>query len=215
MIAVVIYATAVVLSQSRGGALALLVGLLVLWAALLRRDRVPARRVAVIVVVAVAAAGLLLAPAFDRFAGRMDTLGAEAQQRMDIYRDTLGAIEASPLLGYGLGSFPALYRMYDDRDLFYVVEFAHSTVLETVVELGIPAALLLFAAALWPVAGIWRGAGTRRRDQHIPALAAGVAAWAIIHSMVDFPLQIPAIAAGVCLVIGLGFAQAESSKSSS
>ncbi len=215
VVSVVIFATAVVLSQSRGGAAALLVGLLVLWAALMRRGKAPVGRIALIAAGAVIAAGLLFAPAFDRFAGRVDTLGTEAQQRMDIYRDTLGAIEASPVLGYGLGSFPALYRMYDDRDLFYVVEFAHSTVLETVVELGIPAALLLFAAALWPVAGVWRGAGARRRDQHVPALAAGVAAWAITHSLVDFPLQIPAIAAGVCLVIGLGFAQAISSKSGS
>ncbi|MEN3975957.1 O-antigen ligase family protein [Emcibacter sp. SYSU 3D8] len=215
LVAAVIYAAAVAFSQSRGGAVALLAGLIVLWAALIRRSRPRISRTAGAAILLVAVAGLLFAPTVARFADRVGKVESESVQRLEIYRNATSAIEASPLLGYGLGSFPALYRMYDRNDTTGVVEFAHSTVLETIVELGIPAALLLFGAILWIGAACWRGAGARRRDQHFPALAAGVAAAAIIHSMVDFPLQIPAIAAAFSLVLGLGFSQASSSHKSS
>lgn len=209
-----VYAMAVLLSQSRGGLLALLFGLLVLWAALVGRMKPRISRTITAVVLAAVVAGVFFAPAVSRITDRIGKVETEASQRMEIYRNAGKAIEASPLLGYGYGGFPALYRMYDQRDTVGVVDFAHSTVLENVVELGIPAAVLLYGTILWTVIACWRGARARRRDQHIPALAAGVAAIALIHSMVDFPLQIPAIAAAFSLILGVGFAQSVSSKSS-
>jgi len=214
LVSVMVYAMAVLLSQSRGGALALLFGLLVLGAALVRRRKPRFSQIMAAIVLVAVVAGVLFAPAVDRLADRIGAVEAEAGQRMEIYRNAGKAIEASPLLGYGYGGFPALYRMYDQQDIAGVVDFAHSTVLENVVELGIPAAALLYGAILWTVIACWRGAGDRRRDQHIPALAAAVAALALIHSMVDFPLQIPAIAATFSLILGVGFAQSVSSKSS-
>lgn len=214
LISCMVYATAVALSQSRGGVAALLVGLLVLWAALLRRSKPSISRVVGVAVVGLVLAGAVFAPTVGRFADRVGNVEIEASQRMEIYRSAMNAIEVSPILGYGYGGFGALYRMYDRNDLVGVVDHAHSTVLESVLELGIPAAFLLFLAILWPVFACWRGARLRHRDQHIPALATAVAAAAIMHSMVDFPLQIPAIAAAFALILGLGFAQAASSKSS-
>ncbi|MGE0665688.1 MAG: O-antigen ligase family protein [Sphingomonadales bacterium] len=213
LIAGMVYVAAIVLSQSRGGLAALVVGLLVMWAALLRRSEPRSSRAVAIAALAIVATGLIFAPTVGRFADRIGKVEDEAVQRVEIYRNALAAIEASPMLGYGFGSFPALYQMYDGRDVHAVVNAAHSTILENTVELGIPAAMALFTAVLWPAIGCWRGAGARRRDQHIPALAAGVAAAAVIHSMVDFPLQIPAIASALSLVLGLGFAQSLSSRS--
>lgn len=210
-----VYAMAVMLSQSRGGVLALAVGLTVLWAALTRRSKPRISRAVTAVVLAALVAGAFFAPTLARFADRLGSVEAETGQlRLEIYQNVMSGIEASPVLGYGYGGFAALYRMYDQNDLFSVVEYAHSTVLENVIELGIPAAALLFAAILWPIVACWRGARARRRDQHIPALATAVAAVAVIHSMVDFPLQIPAIAAAYALILGLGFAQSQSSKTS-
>ncbi len=214
LVACLIYAAAIVFSQSRGGLLALVVGLLVLAAALMRRSK-PAlsRSVAVgsLVLVLLAA---VFAPALGKFADRFSGAEIETEQRLEIYANTVNAIEASPWLGYGYGSFPTLYRLYDQSDINRVVEFAHSTVLESIVELGIPAALVLFVAVGWPVVACWRGARIRRKDQHLPALAASAAAVALIHSMVDFPLQIPAIAAALSVIVGLGYAQSVSSRSS-
>lgn len=214
LVSAMVYAMAVLLSQSRGGLLALLFGLLVLWAALVRRRKPRISRIVAAMVVAAIVAGVFFAPAVSRITDRIGKVETEASQRMEIYRNVGKAIEASPLLGYGYGGFPALYRMYDQGSPVGVVDFAHSTVLENVVELGIPAALLLYGAILWTVVACWRGARARRRDQHVPALAAAVAAIALIHSMVDFPLQIPAIAAAFSLILGIGFAQSVSSKSS-
>jgi O-antigen ligase len=214
LVSCMIYVTALVLSQSRGGIAAALVGLLVLWAALLRRTRPSISRMVPAAVVGLVVAATVFAPTIGRFADRIGKVEAEAVQRMEIYRNAINAIEASPVLGYGYGGFPALYRMYDQNDVGGVVDYAHSTVLEIVVELGIPAAAVLFAALLWPIVACWRGARLRQRDQHIPALATAAAAVAAIHSMVDFPLQIPAIAAAFALILGLGFAQSVSSKTS-
>ncbi len=215
MISGMVYAMAVMLSQSRGGLLALAVGLTVLWAALIRRSKPRISHTITAVALAALVTGAFFAPTLARFTDRLGTVEAETgQRRMEIYQNAMSAIETSPVLGYGYGGFPALYRMYDQHDLFSVVEFAHSTVLENVLELGIPSAALLFAAILWPVVACWRGARVRQRDQHIPALAAAVAAVALIHSMVDFPLQIPAIAVAFSLILGLGFAQSVSSKTS-
>ena len=88
-------------------------------------------------------------------------------------------------------------------------DIAHSTPLETVVEVGIPAAIVAFAIVLLPWWICLRGALTRRRAQrYLPAAAFAVAGVAILHSTVDFSLQIPAIGFVTSAMLGLGWAQA-------
>lgn len=53
------------------------------------------------------------------------------------------------------------------------------------------------------------GALTRRRaHRYLPGAAFAVAAVAILHSVVDFSLQMPAIAFVVSALLGMGWAQA-------
>jgi O-antigen ligase len=212
VVASTILVAAVLLSGSRGGALSLVVGLVALAAALTRRKKPAVGKLAVGAVAGMLVLAVLLAPTLSRLVERIGESQLETERRVAIYEHTLEAIAASPLLGYGYGGFPALYRMYDTDDLTRVVDAAHSTILENVMELGVPGALLLFAAIAMPVVWCWQAAGTRRRDQHVPAIAIAVGAAVTIHSMVDFPLQIPAIAAAFSLVLGLGVAQSASSK---
>lgn len=211
MVSALVHAAAVLLTQSRGGIAALLLGLLVLWAALMPRQSRIGSRVITACILGLLSVGLLLAPTILRFMDRVDAADEAAIIRLEVYRTTMSVIETSPLLGYGLGTFPSIYRIHDQDDLTAVVEFAHNTVLETTVELGIPAALALGLALAWPAAGCWRGARNRRRDRHIPAISAASAVALAFHSMVDFPLQIPAIAAAFAFVIGIGYAQAAGS----
>lgn len=209
---VFVYVAVLLLSRSRGGLLAALVGVSCLAVAVLWRRR-PTIGAAIVVTVAVLGVGaILFAPSVGRMADRVAGTELGMDQRLTVYRNTIDAVVASPWLGYGYGGFPALYRMYDEDDLTQVVEAAHSTVLETVTELGIPAALALFTAILIPVALCWRGVVRRRRDQHLPAIAAAISIAVVIHSMVDFPLQIPALATAFSFVMGLGVAQSISSK---
>ncbi|MEZ4322085.1 MAG: O-antigen ligase family protein [Myxococcota bacterium] len=105
-------------------------------------------------------------------------------------------------LGTGLGTFPDAIEPYRTDQEFHRWNHAHNDVLEWLVETGItglPVLLVLGFAGLQLL--------RRSRD------ALGLAAWlgvggVLLHSLIDFPLRIPAIALGA---IGLAcWASAES-----
>ena len=57
-----------------------------------------------------------------------------------------------------------------------------------------------------------KGAMTRRENEMIPCVATGVAVVVGAHSLVDFSLQIQAIAITFMALLGAGVAQSESSR---
>ena len=84
---------------------------------------------------------------------------------------------------------------------------AHSTPVELFVEtgwLGLVPGLLLVAIP-WGIC--LRGAWRRRRKRYLTAAAVAVPGIAILHSCVDFSLQIPAIAFIAAAFLGMGWAQ--------
>jgi O-antigen ligase len=131
--------------------------------------------------------------------------------RTRIWLAALQAIRMSPWVGWGLGSFADIYAIVQPATISLAQpnDLAHSTPLETVVEVGVPMALVGFAVVLIPWGVTLRGALLRRRShRYLPAGAFAVAAVPILHSLVDFSLQMPAIAFVVSAVLGLGWAQA-------
>ncbi|MFP6563251.1 MAG: hypothetical protein VCC68_02065, partial [Myxococcota bacterium] len=91
---------------------------------------------------------------------------------------------------------------------------AHSTYLENALELGIPAAVALFASIGTCAGYCWLGIGRRRRDRIYPAIAVAATALVAAHSTVDFSLQIPAVAVSYAFLLGLGCAQSFSTRRS-
>jgi len=59
-----------------------------------------------------------------------------------------------------------------------------------------------------PLVVCLRGCWRRRTDRYLPAVAFAASMVAILHSVVDFSLQIPAIGFVVSALLGLGWAQA-------
>jgi hypothetical protein len=113
------------------------------------------------------------------------------------------AIKMSPWLGWGLGSFADIYAIVQPESIPLANDLAHSTPIETMVEVGIPIALVGFAIVLIPWGVALYGALTRRRaHRYLPAAAFAVAAVPILHSLVDFSLQMPAIGFVVSAVLG-------------
>jgi O-antigen ligase len=133
---------------------------------------------------------------------------AGSVNRVVIWKTTLRAIEQSPWLGWGLGSFSDIYAVLQPAQIPQFNDKAHSTPLETVLELGIPGGVLAMLSVLlpWVVAG--RAAWRRRRRRYLPAAAFAAAAVAVLHSTIDFSLQMPAIAFFVSALLGMGWAQA-------
>ena len=79
-------------------------------------------------------------------------------------------------------------------------------------ELGIPAALMLFAAIGLLV---WRcliGGIQRYRDSHIPYIAFAASVLVALHATADFSLQIPGLTIVYAALLGIGVAQSWSSQ---
>jgi O-antigen ligase len=123
--------------------------------------------------------------------------------RWDLYRVTLEAIGRHPWTGHGLGGFPDLYaRIRDDALGEADVWQAHSVPLELVAELGLPAAAALMAAFALLAWSAWRRA--RVDGAPVARLAVAGAVMAGAHGLLDFSLQMPALAVTVLALLGAG-----------
>jgi len=201
---------AIAAGQSRAGAGAAVIGVFALFVAYGRSGGLKARvafvgvAVGVVVVVATSAGGLT---------ERLLTSSAE-EARFVAYPRILEAIAERPWLGYGLGGFEDGFRAYVPLAAATAEwDLAHSSYLENIFELGVPAAAVFYAVLLLIVVRLARGVAERRRDRILPAFALACTAVAAVHSLVDFSLQMPASAALFAFVLGLGWAQSFRSSS--
>lgn len=119
-------------------------------------------------------------------------------------------------LGSGIGSFPEVYNIYEPRALLTssYLNHAHNDLLEMAMVGGLPAILLILAAALMAMAAAWRLARTKlsadnstldARDRATLLGRAGIVGLLIltIGSVADYPLRAPSLA--VILTIYVAF----------
>ena len=208
MLGWLVFATALVLTNSRAGVLSSLIGLFVFIVAMTFAHGAPSRLLRYValvlvigVVIAVSISGATL--------GRRLIPTEISDNRSAIYRLTMTAIGDAPMLGMGYGAFPKVFEIYrEDLKAFdKPARKAHNTYLENAVELGIPAALSLFVVVIWLVGLCVTGLRRRRRDSHYAAIGLGVTALLAVHALVDFSLQIPAVAVTYMFLLGLAVAQ--------
>jgi O-antigen ligase len=197
------------LSASRAGAAATAVGAVVLAALLLRgRSRAAMKWAAVgggllaVLILAVAGAAFLHKLSLLTDVGNLN--------RVVIWRTSIAAWLDSPWLGWGLGSYSDIYAIHQPMTITQPNDKAHSTPLEFLVEMGIVGGVPALAACALPWAVCLIGA-LRRRQRQLAALAFSTTAVAILHSTIDFSLQMPAIGFIVSALLGLGWAHAFSS----
>jgi len=140
----------------------------------------------------------------DRFARLLNDYSAF--DRLTVYQLTLSALRDNPWLGYGLNGFQAVFRLYQHG---MIMEFAraHSDVLESLLDLGLPAGFLLWAAIALLVSGLARGVVRRRRHGLFPALGLSASVIVLAHAFVDFSMQIPGVVFPWAALVGIGLAQ--------
>ena len=194
------------LSASRGGAGATVIGAIVLGCLLLRGHSRAMRRWAVV------GGGLLvvliLVVAGSAFLHKLSLLlDAGNLNRAVIWRASIEALLDSPWLGWGLGSYNDIYAIHQPPTITQPNDKAHSTPLEFLVEVGIVGGIPALAVCLIPW-GICLIGALRRRQRQLPALVFSVVAVAILHSLIDFSLQMPAIGFVVSALLGVGWAHA-------
>jgi predicted Zn-dependent protease len=196
------------LVASRGGAISLAAGLaaavIVLVAQRRRGPGQPAPRAVLIPVAIVIMCGVVLVSvlATDRI---RDELARTSMAELDDPHSKFGVWRASVVLasdnlwtGVGRGAFePAFTRLHESGTKTY--SHVENQYLQTVVDWGVPVALLLFAFASWLV----RVAVRRWSEGPLEAGVLAVLATLVVHAIADFHLELPGVAVAAVAVLAV------------
>ena len=200
---------AIVLSLSRGGVLTLIatqafLGFLLFlsWRKRAGGGLFPAVTVALLLIVTAYAVGAGLDPLLSRF----EEAGSGWEGRAQLYRDTLDLIGNHPIVGVG----PGMYRWRIQPHLTGKpnnFHHAHNDYLEHAAEWGVPLALLFWGFVIWRVFACC-GCFLRSKDPWTRGITLGCAAAIfsiLVHSLVDFNLQVAANWMLFCTILGISF----------
>jgi O-antigen ligase len=145
--------------------------------------------------------------------GRIGSHGLFDDARWSVYGFCVDAIRQRPLLGAGIGTFADLFPSLraDDFYSWGVWDYAHSTILEIAVEMGVLVAATVVMAALASLFILARAVvKSEGRSRRSLAAIAGIAVLSYLHSMIDFSLQIPGYLVVFGILLGCGLARASS-----
>jgi O-antigen ligase len=206
---------ALLLTGSRGGVIAAGLGLCVLAVLMQGRDTARARVHGGWIVVALVLAAVMLVSFGDAVVDGLAARGIYDNDRLSVYLLTLRSIFDAPWLGHGYGTFADVFPLYRDRSISVqgIWEQAHNTYLEVFQGLGLVFGTMLVASVLLLVLRCIKGSIARRHGTTVPRVAASAAFLVGVHALVDFSLQIQAVALTFMAILGAGVAQSESSRS--
>ncbi|MFC0242377.1 O-antigen ligase family protein [Rhodopseudomonas telluris] len=204
---------AMFMTGSRAGVALSLLTMVVAFSIFIRRD-LPARSGIWLSL----GTGTLIAIGVLQFLGgrvnsRFETRDLVDAGRLEAWKSTLRIIGDNPWFGTGMGTFTSSFPAYRSPNIsiqgFW--NAAHSTPLELASEIGLPLALLVATGWLVMLIVYARGVLYRSRDAVLPLAAAAIASLALLHSSVDFSLQIPGYSIPFFALFGVGLAQSFSS----
>lgn len=167
-----------------------------------RRRRVPAwSGIAMLGLLAASIALVLSSPFGNNLTSAEARLSSES--RYTSFSKTIEAAGDHFPVGSGIGTFPEIYRQYEDPttvDRFYM-NHAHNDYLELLLEIGVAGIALIALFLLW---WVWRVVSIWRAEEPDAFARAATIATAVTlaHSFVDFPLRTAAVSA----VFGMGCA---------
>jgi O-antigen ligase len=190
------------ISGSRGGMVAVVVELIVLGVVLVRMEH-GAKAATAIGIFGAMVLGILVWIGGGALGKRLLTIGPETKHelsgglRWTVNKDGIRMFARKPILGWGLGTFPTAYPRFRTFYTNFFVNEAHDDYLQLLVETGVVG----FALMLWFLVRLYRNAAKKLSDwpndiNGAVALACLLGCTGIlVHSFVDFNLQIPANAA--------------------
>jgi O-antigen ligase len=145
---------------------------------------------------------------------RIDLQGLSDAGRLSAYRSTLRIISDNPWFGTGLGTFVYAFPAYRSSDISIggLWDRAHSTPLEFASDMGILLALVVALAWIIALVVLSVGLRGRRRSMSVPLSALAVSLIALLHSTIDFSLQIAGYSIVVFALLGLGLSQVVASR---
>ena len=198
--------SALLLSDSRGGLLSVIIALLS-FTVLLRlvpRRNIPYGKTFFAALLSVGILSVTISGGYvvDRFAGTGDS-----EIRLRIYSQTIQGVKDQPVSGWGANTFDSVFARYQDPFFRTRMYRAHNEYLDNALGMGIPATAALVTALLALALLCFRGTRRRQKNNFFPA--AGFASFVLVgvHSIVDFTPQIPAVMATFSLLAGVCCAQ--------
>ncbi len=192
---------ALLMSLSRGGALAAGLAVLLVIAVCYRAGAVRGKFAFGLTAVAILFGGLLLVGSEETMGGRLEELASGSIEEVDnaegrrvIWQTTLKAIPDFAWLGSGAGSFREVYPLYlETRPGYRFYTHAENGYLQVAMEAGIPGLVLVMLAIL--LGSFWTGRGLLRAASSRAFVAVGAAAASLlastVHSCVDFVWYTP------------------------
>ncbi|MDD9912471.1 MAG: O-antigen ligase family protein [Alphaproteobacteria bacterium] len=205
------------LSHSRAGGGAFLLGLIVMAAGLYNIQEKKAKAYVKYVFL-----GVLLPLTvwlFTRGGGqtleRMSSFSESVLDRMGFYTITLARILEEPWSFAGLGNFETLYHTIRPLEtpswMTRSVDKVHNTYLQLAVEVGFWGLMLILISWLAVIAICWHGFRFRKKNRELPLLGLSATVLVAAHALVDFSLEIPAFTVIYLSVLGMAMAQSYSS----
>ena len=122
--------------------------------------------------------------------------------RREMLYSSVSMVREQPWTGYGLGTWATVYPAYALFDSGGIAYHAHNDWAEWGAEGGMPFFLMLLSVFLW----------SARKSIHFP-WGIGVVA-VFLHSLVDYPLAKPSLAAWVFVLLGVLAASAQDGRKS-
>jgi O-antigen ligase len=189
------------LSGSRGGMLAIFAEVVILTVLLIKQKRGMRTAIGIGVFLTIVVA-LLVWVGGGELSRRIATVGGSHSDlsgdvRSYINRDGLRMFLKKPVFGWGLGAFPVVYPQFRTFYTNFFVNEAHNDYLQLLVEMG----LLGFATMLWLLVTLYARAVKKLANWSSDMSGAVTLVCVLglsgilVHSAVDFNLQIPANAA--------------------
>ena len=132
----------------------------------------------------------------DKVAQRLQNTSSKHESRDEVSRDTFNLFKQYPIMGIGAGSYEHVYPSHKSADVRSdkLYDQAHNDYLQFLAEYGVIGFMCLAMAVLWCLYWAIQAMRLRKSSLHKGlGFAATMGLMAIlIHSSVDFNLQIPA-----------------------
>lgn len=204
-------AGSIFLSGSRGGMLAFVAEIIVLTVLVLGSHKNNWRQPLLLGAFLILVVGFLVWLGGNELTRRLASIHTEAQaeitggMRVTIDRDCVRMFLKRPLLGWGLGTFPIVYPGFRSFYSTFFVNEAHNDYLQLFVETGLAG----FAIAVWFLVTVFHRAAAKLKNWNQTPSGALTAACLLgcvgilVHSFLDFNLQIPANAAFFYVLCGI------------
>jgi hypothetical protein len=206
-----VFASAMLLTKSRAGIISSTVGVASLTAAYLismlrRRTTLP--KAVLLTVVCLAAVAVLFATYSGYLQRRLLLQGFIDEERLCAYKATWQAIKDAFWTGTGFGTFQDVYPSYraPDCGVYGYWEMAHNVFLEGWLGLGVVFLACTAGAYYLLLKTYAQGLQDREGFRFVPLSCLCLLVIVTLHSLVDFSLQIPAVALAVAATLGSGAA---------